>query len=162
MNLFDGLKLLELVKDGEVKTYLASDPQRGRQVLLHWIPLGARLGDSRLCWSYWTAFRRQDRGLILEAGIREGRMYLITKNPARLLDLKDWLTRLARWQVADVTDPRNNLGEAPAPEEPGEFTKLFMPPSGQPPPAPLQAPTSPRSIGTRTRGHSRVCSIRPL
>ena len=41
MNLFDGLQLLELVKDGDVKTYLAADPQRSRNVLVHWMPIGA-------------------------------------------------------------------------------------------------------------------------
>ena len=41
MNLFDGLKLLELVKDGEIKTYLAHDPRSNRNVLVHWMPISA-------------------------------------------------------------------------------------------------------------------------
>src|ERR1700691_2036731 len=104
MNLFDGLELLGLVKDGDVKTYLASDLHRARNVLIHWMPLKAS-SEIRALLELLDSLPPGARSLILEAGIRDGQMYLITENPPYFPGLTEWLKSAAHETTAEVPDP---------------------------------------------------------
>ena len=46
----------------------------------------------------------EGRALILEAGIREGRMYLITEKPAQFQGLKEWLHEITVQKVVETSD----------------------------------------------------------
>jgi hypothetical protein len=166
MNLFDGLETLGLVKDGDVKTYLASDLHRARNVLIHWMPLNPSY-EIRGLLELLDSLPASARALILEAGIRDGQMYLITENPAYFPGLKEWLTSAAHETTAEVMNPprpaadpeetrqvppRVQAAPAPAPlspfpppsgPPPGEFTRLFNPPTAPAYKAPVeQSPPS--------------------
>ena len=142
MNLFDSLQLLELMKDGEVKTYLASDPQRVGYVLMHWMPLSAS-AEIRVLLELLDSLPAAGRSRILEAGIRDGGMYLITENPPYFSGLKEWLTAAAREKPAEAGDPLHRRGQrqAQAPSARLEATPP-LPRPGQPahtPPVPPSA-----------------------
>lgn len=166
MNLFDGLETLGLVKDGDVKTYLASDLHRARNVLIHWMPLNPSY-EIRGLLELLDSLPASARSLILEAGIRDGQMYLITENPAYFPGLKEWLTSAAHETTAEVMNPtrppaglevtrqvppRDPPAPAPPPPSPfpppsgpppGEFTRLFNPPAAPVHKAPVeQSPPS--------------------
>ncbi len=142
MNLFDGLQLLELMQDGEVKTYLASDPQRARQVLMHWMPLSAS-SEVRVLLELLDGLPPAGRSRILEAGIRDGGMYLITESPPYFPGLKEWLTAAAREKPAEAGDPRHRRGQrqAHAPSARLEATPPFPRP-GQPAHTPPVRPSA--------------------
>jgi len=165
VSLLDNLKLSELLKDGEIKSYLAAEPQFGRNVLLHWLPAGSDSQTqtmTRMLLQVLDEISPEGRALILEAGIREGRMYLITEKPAEFHGLKEWLHEITVQKVVETSDdPLSKRGKwqsQPAlpgePQPPAtaarenpaevipvlEVTQEFNFGSPQAPPIPLQAP----------------------
>ncbi len=119
MNLFDGLQLLEQIKDGEVKSYLAADPPRGRNLLVHWISVDAG-SEVRELLELVDGLPSAGRFLILEAGIRDGRIYLITENPPQFPGLKEWLLSAGRsLAAAGQAQVPERTAEMPIPETAG-------------------------------------------
>jgi hypothetical protein len=144
MNLFDGLQLLELVKDGDVKSYLANDPDRSRNLLIHWMPLSAS-SEIRALLELLDSLTPAGRSLILEAGIRDGSMYFITENPAHFPGLREWLTAAAREKTAEVANPLRRSGQwqTPAPSAGLEATPPIPPPDQTAEALPVPPPAAP-------------------
>ncbi len=166
MSLFDGLKLVELVKDGEIRTYLANDPQRSRNVLVHWMPASGS-NEVHALLEMLDHLPPTARSLILESGVRHDRMYVITENPTKFPGLQEWLSEAAQQKSAEVADPMQRQGQwqaqpaapQPAPEptlevprpsppvsapETGEFTRMFAEkPAAAPAPSVPQKPQEP-------------------
>jgi hypothetical protein len=152
MNLVDGLQLRAVVKDGEIKTYLASDSQRSRNVLFHWMPL-SRSSEIRALLELLDNLPPEGRSLILDSGIRDGGMYLITENPAYFPGLMEWLSGAAQGKVPEPNGQPSQAPPVPASAGPiateeGEFTKLFI---TAPQPAPNSVVEQPPSNGEFTR-----------
>ena len=109
MSLYEKIKLLDLLKDGTVRSYCAFDPGSKRTVLLHWLP-SAPGPERDSLFAFLDALPPAGRALILEAGIAEGRPYLITENPQTFTDLRDWLKQAAVQKSQGVNDRLEQKG----------------------------------------------------
>src|SRR5207248_3128581 len=126
MNLYENLKLLDLVKDGPVRSYRAANLGSGATVLLHWLP--AEPGPEREgLFRILDELPPEGRKLILEAGVRDGRPYVITECPIPFTGLREWLTQAAvqkgHWKpsVPEVAIP-----ETGAESDPLSITKTMI------------------------------------
>src|SRR5579885_1437288 len=140
MSLFDGLKLVELVKDGEIRTYLANDPQHSRNVLVHWMPASGSAEVHSLL-ELLDHLPAAARSLVLESGVRHDRMYVITENPTKFPGLQEWLTEAAQQKSAEATDPLHRPGQwqaQPASQQPAPTLEIPQPPAPAPPPTAAQ------------------------
>src|SRR5450759_1915673 len=129
MNLYAKLKLLDLLKDGTVRSYRALDPDSGATVLLHWLP--AEPGPEREgLFRFLDELPPDGRRLILEAGVQEGRPYIVTESPIAFTGLREWLLQATAQKSLEVNDRLSQKGQwKAAPEEPA--------PSSPPEPDPL-------------------------
>ncbi len=131
MNLLNRLRLLNLVKNADVATYLSQDPETGHRYLLHWLPSES----NPLCASMKGMLDRlpeRSRQAIVEAGIHEGRSYLITEELPGFSSLEDWLRSGGEVSGHSALQTEASGGQA-LPDFPifsgtlpGEFTRLIQ------------------------------------
>jgi hypothetical protein len=157
MFFFDKLQLLELLRQDDVKTYHAADKITGQDYLLHWLPPDGSPQLARIM-SLLNGLDEDARKLVIEVGRRYNRPYLITQNPPTFSGLEPWLhavkdflgaTSLEKkgaWRIpTEFSDPKPSSPDAPAPSEPGEFTRLMqtLPAPAPAPPAAVPSPAVP-------------------
>ena len=140
MSFDDRFELLELLRDGDVQTFRARERATGRAVEVHLSTspgLPAKLESSS----------------VIDRGNRDGKFYVVTADKG--------LDSAGAWQVKAPVEPQEKaapgdftrmfelrqapepapipaakVAEAPAPSQPGEFTRVFKKPATAPPASP--------------------------
>lgn len=150
------LKLLALVHNGEIKTYLARHPSYDRMVMLHLLPADGT-PEAAAILSVVHSLPGDKRAQLRGQGEYVGSQYLLTENQPDYRNFGEWLgLPTSPAPAAQPLAPAAPAASATA--KPGEFTRMFSVPaeptvSAAPLPSagPAPVPAEPPQGGEFTR-----------
>jgi hypothetical protein len=137
MSFYDRYELLDLARDGEIKTFTARQRDTGRTVSVHLL-VGGRAKHPALM-DRLEQLPEQARAEILESGEHEGTAFAVTDPWLRTESFQEWIltaktpqirgdqfAKAGSWRVP--TEEFGKKSAQPAQAEPGEFTRMFQAP----------------------------------
>jgi hypothetical protein len=160
MTSFGRLKIVKQLDEGLAQSYLVSDPRRGEEVILHILP--EMNNENRKMLESLEQALREAPGIVIERGNFMGVRYVVGANSAEFRSLVQRFegstlnpnnmpsaTVIVTEDMQYNSDPALTGGKdvsasqpsAPAPSEPGEFTRMFaiQPSYDSPQPVPTQS-----------------------
>ena len=151
MSFYERYELLDLSRDGFLKTFAARQRSTGREVSVHLL-IGGRAAHSELLEKI-SRMAEHARVEIVEAGEHEGTPYFVTAPWLRQEPFEQWaaaageptfkadqFAKAGSWRVPTAEFERKS---APPSSEPGEFTKLFQAPRSPAATPPIPEPPPP-------------------
>ncbi|MBI1788735.1 MAG: hypothetical protein HYR60_14450 [Acidobacteria bacterium] len=143
-------QVLDLIQDGETKSYRGRDPIAGRDVLVHLLPPQGS-SEFTVIMRCMGLLSPQAARMILDEGHQDGRLYLVT-------EITPGFSSLVRWMEDLLIRPPQEPGTPGKPAQPGrpapvaeskpsgkpaigDLTRMFNP-AARTPPEPVPAPVA--------------------